>query len=45
LQLDYVAEMPSRVTQREELGVPMWECEAARLVFKHAMHKGQPRRT
>jgi 3-hydroxyisobutyrate dehydrogenase-like beta-hydroxyacid dehydrogenase len=24
----------------EELGVPMWVCEAARLVFKHAMHKG-----
>jgi hypothetical protein len=20
--------------------VPMWVCEAARLVFKHAMHKG-----
>src|ERR1700730_15026144 len=26
--------------QGEELGVPMWVCEAARLVFKHAMHKG-----
>jgi 3-hydroxyisobutyrate dehydrogenase-like beta-hydroxyacid dehydrogenase len=24
----------------EELGVPMWVCEAARLVFKHAIHKG-----
>jgi 2-hydroxy-3-oxopropionate reductase len=28
------------VAQGEELGVPMWVCEAARLVFKHAMHKG-----
>ena len=24
----------------EELGVPMWVCQAARLVFKHAMFKG-----
>jgi len=22
------------------LGVPMWVCQAARLVFKHAIHKG-----
>ncbi len=28
------------VAQGEDLGVPMWVCEAARLVFKHAMHKG-----
>jgi 3-hydroxyisobutyrate dehydrogenase-like beta-hydroxyacid dehydrogenase len=28
------------IAQGEELGVPMWVCEAARLVFKHAMHKG-----
>jgi 2-hydroxy-3-oxopropionate reductase len=28
------------VAQGEELGVPMWVCEAARLVFNHAMHKG-----
>ena len=28
------------VAQGENLGVPMWVCEAARLVFKHAMHKG-----
>ena len=24
----------------EDLGVPMWVCQAARLVFKHAMHQG-----
>jgi 3-hydroxyisobutyrate dehydrogenase-like beta-hydroxyacid dehydrogenase len=28
------------IAQGEELGVPMWVCEAARLVFKHAMHQG-----
>lgn len=28
------------VAHGEELGVPIWVCEAARLVFKHAMHKG-----
>ena len=28
------------IAQGEELGVPMWVCEAARLVFKHAIHKG-----
>jgi 2-hydroxy-3-oxopropionate reductase len=28
------------IAQGEDLGVPMWVCEAARLVFKHAMHKG-----
>lgn len=44
---DYGAEMriPMKdidlaIAQGEELGVPMWVCEAARLVFKHAMHKG-----
>jgi 3-hydroxyisobutyrate dehydrogenase-like beta-hydroxyacid dehydrogenase len=26
--------------QGEELGVPMWVCHAARLVFKHAMFDG-----
>jgi hypothetical protein len=26
--------------QGEELGVLMWVCQAARLVFKHAMHQG-----
>jgi len=31
------------IAQGEELGVPMWVCEAARLVFKHAMHKGAAR--
>src|SRR4051794_25543348 len=28
------------IAQGEELGVPMWVCQAARLVFKHAMHQG-----
>lgn len=28
------------IAQGEALGVPMWVCQAARLVFKHAMHKG-----
>jgi 3-hydroxyisobutyrate dehydrogenase-like beta-hydroxyacid dehydrogenase len=44
---DYGAEMriPMKdidlaIAEGEELGVPMWVCEAARLVFKHAMHKG-----
>jgi 2-hydroxy-3-oxopropionate reductase len=44
---DYGAEMhilmkdiDLAIAQGEELGVPMWVCEAARLVFKHAMHKG-----
>ena len=44
---DYGAEMhilmkdiDLAIAQGEDLGVPMWVCEAARLVFKHAMHKG-----
>jgi 2-hydroxy-3-oxopropionate reductase len=44
---DYGAEMhilmkdiDLAIAQGEELGVPMWVCAAARLVFKHAMHKG-----
>ena len=44
---DYGAEMhilmkdiDLAITQGEELGVPMWVCQAARLVFKHAMQKG-----
>ncbi|HEX2150624.1 MAG TPA: NAD(P)-dependent oxidoreductase, partial [Stellaceae bacterium] len=44
---DYGAEMhilmkdiDLAVAQGEDLGVPMWVCEAARLVFKHTMHKG-----
>src|SRR5215469_8195314 len=44
---DYGAEMhiimkdiDLAIAQGEALGVPMWVCEAARLVFKHAMHKG-----
>jgi 3-hydroxyisobutyrate dehydrogenase-like beta-hydroxyacid dehydrogenase len=47
---DYGAEMhilmkdiDLAIAQGEELGVPMWVCEAARLVFKHAMHKGAAR--
>jgi 3-hydroxyisobutyrate dehydrogenase-like beta-hydroxyacid dehydrogenase len=28
------------IAQGEELGVPMWVCQAARLVFKHAMFNG-----
>ena len=28
------------IAQRENLGVPMWVCQAARLVFKHAMFQG-----
>jgi 3-hydroxyisobutyrate dehydrogenase-like beta-hydroxyacid dehydrogenase len=44
---DYGAEMhilmkdiDLAIAQGEELGVPMWVCQAARLVFKHAMQKG-----
>jgi 3-hydroxyisobutyrate dehydrogenase-like beta-hydroxyacid dehydrogenase len=44
---DYGAEMhilmkdiDLAIAQGEQLGVPMWVCQAARLVFKHAMHKG-----
>jgi 3-hydroxyisobutyrate dehydrogenase-like beta-hydroxyacid dehydrogenase len=44
---DYGAEMhilmkdiDLAIAQGEELGVPMWVCQAARLVFKHAMGKG-----
>src|SRR5437868_1771397 len=46
-RFDYGAEMhilmkdiDLAVAQGEDLGVPMWVCEAARLVFKHAMYKG-----
>jgi 2-hydroxy-3-oxopropionate reductase len=28
------------IAQGEALGVPMWVCQAARLVFKHAMFQG-----
>ena len=28
------------IAHGEDLGVPMWVCQAARLVFKHAMHQG-----
>jgi 3-hydroxyisobutyrate dehydrogenase-like beta-hydroxyacid dehydrogenase len=28
------------IAQGEELGVPMWVCQAARLVYKHAIFKG-----
>jgi 2-hydroxy-3-oxopropionate reductase len=44
---DYGAEMhilmkdiDLAIAQGEELGVPMWVCQAARLVFKNAMGKG-----
>jgi 2-hydroxy-3-oxopropionate reductase len=44
---DYGAEMhilmkdiDLAIAQGEELGVPMWVCQAAGLVFKHAMHQG-----
>jgi 2-hydroxy-3-oxopropionate reductase len=44
---DYGAEMhilmkdiDLTIAQGEELGVPMWVCQAARLVFKHAMYLG-----
>lgn len=47
---DYGAEMhilmkdiDLAIAQGEELGVPMWVCQAARLVFKHAMAKGAAR--
>ncbi|MCX5818940.1 MAG: NAD-binding protein [Deltaproteobacteria bacterium] len=28
------------INQGERLGIPMWVCQAARLVFKHAMFEG-----
>jgi 3-hydroxyisobutyrate dehydrogenase-like beta-hydroxyacid dehydrogenase len=31
------------IAQGEELGIPMWVCQAARLVFKHAMFQGAAR--
>ena len=44
---DYGAEMhiimkdiDLAIAQGEDLGVPMWVCQAARLMFKHAMFKG-----
>jgi 2-hydroxy-3-oxopropionate reductase len=44
---DYGAEMhilmkdiDLAIAQGEELGVPMWVCQAARLVFKHAIFQG-----
>lgn len=44
---DYGAEMhilmkdiDLAIAQGEELGVPMWVCQAARLVYRHAMQKG-----
>jgi 2-hydroxy-3-oxopropionate reductase len=30
------------IAQGEELGVPMWVCQAVRLVFKHAIFAGSP---
>ncbi|HVC55759.1 MAG TPA: NAD(P)-dependent oxidoreductase [Stellaceae bacterium] len=47
---DYGAEMhilmkdiDLAIAQGEELGVPMWVCQAARLVFKHAIAQGAGR--
>ena len=44
---DYGAEMhilmkdiDLAIAQGEDLGVPMWVCQAARLVFKHAIFQG-----
>jgi 3-hydroxyisobutyrate dehydrogenase-like beta-hydroxyacid dehydrogenase len=44
---DYGAEMhilmkdiDLAIAQGEDLGVPMWVCQATRLVFKHAMYQG-----
>lgn len=31
------------IAQGEQLGIPMWVCQAARLVFKHAMFQGAAR--
>jgi len=31
------------IEQGEALGVPMWVCQAARLVYKHAVFKGAAR--
>jgi 3-hydroxyisobutyrate dehydrogenase-like beta-hydroxyacid dehydrogenase len=28
------------IAQGEDLGVPMWVCQAARLVYKHAIYNG-----
>jgi 2-hydroxy-3-oxopropionate reductase len=28
------------ISQGEELGVPMWVCQAARLIYKHAVFEG-----
>ena len=46
---DYGAEMhilmkdiDLAIAQGEELGVPMWVCQAVRLVFKHAIFAGSP---
>jgi len=30
------------IEQGEELGIPMWVCQAARLVFKHAIFQNSP---
>jgi hypothetical protein len=33
------------IEQGEALGVPMWVCQAARLVLKHGMYQAAPNRT
>ena len=35
-----VKDIDLAINQGEELGVPMWVCQAARLVYKHAMFAG-----
>jgi 2-hydroxy-3-oxopropionate reductase len=35
-----VKDVDLAIAQGEELGVPMWVCQAARLVYKHAMFEG-----
>lgn len=49
---DYGAEMhilmkdiDLAIAQGEALGVPMWVCQAARLVFKHAVYQGAASRS
>jgi 2-hydroxy-3-oxopropionate reductase len=32
------------IEQGDRLGIPMWVCQAARMVFKHAMHAGMDRK-
>ena len=38
-----VKDIDLAIAQGEELGVPMWVCQAARLVYKDAMFEGAVR--